>query len=141
MSFGARHPLIAAPFGGFHRAQRGWITPKADDLFNESAASRSRANLRRRRFVGGININPRAMVSPGREGDGGFHDAYVGIAGPSATDVHHNFAQRWNEASERTAQPGVCPHGDDDDLSFPMHLSQARRASLVQIQRNIHAGL
>ena len=92
-------------------------------------------------FVGGININPRAMVSPGHEGGGGFHDVYVEIAGPSATDVHHNFAQRWNEASERAADDGVWVHKGDDDLAFPAQVSLARGASLVQIQRNIHAGL
>ena len=92
-------------------------------------------------FVGGININRRAMVSPGHVGGGGFHDAYVEIAGPSATDVHHNFAQRWNEASERTAIDGVWAHDGEDDLDFPKHPSRIRGGSLVQIQRNVHAGL
>jgi cardiolipin synthase len=92
-------------------------------------------------FVGGINLNPRAMVSPGHEGGGGHHDAYVEIAGPSATDVHHNFVQRWNEASERAADEGVWGHDGRDDLAFPARLSQAQGAGLVQIQRNIHAGL
>jgi len=92
-------------------------------------------------FVGGININRRAMVSPGHVGGGGFHDAYVEIAGPSATDVHHNFAQRWNEASERTAHDGVWAHDGEDDLNFPKHPSQIQGASLVQIQRNVHAGV
>jgi cardiolipin synthase A/B len=92
-------------------------------------------------FVGGMNINPHAMVFPGHAGGGGFHDAYVEIAGPSATDVHHNFAQRWNEASERAVDDGTWAHNGQDDLAFPEHLSQARGTSLVQIQRNIHAGL
>jgi len=92
-------------------------------------------------FVGGININPRAMVSPGHEGGGGIHDAYVEIAGPSATDVHHNFVQRWNEASERTADNGTWAHNGDDDLAFPKLLSRAQGTCLVQIQRNVHAGL
>jgi cardiolipin synthase len=81
------------------------------------------------------------MVYPGHEGGGGFHDAYVEIAGPSATDLHHNFAQRWNEASERAAQDGVWAHTGNDDLAFPEHVSQACGRNLVQIQRNIHAGL
>jgi cardiolipin synthase len=55
--------------------------------------------------------------------------------------VHHNFAQRWNEASERTVEDGVWAHEGDDELAFPKHLSRAQGASLVQIQRNIHAGL
>ena len=92
-------------------------------------------------FVGGINLNPKAMVSPGHEGGGGYHDAYVEIAGPAATDVHHNFAQRWNEASERATGDGIWGHDGQDDLAFPERLSQAKGASLVQIQRNVHAGL
>ena len=43
-------------------------------------------------FVGGLNLTVVAMER---------HDVYVEVTGPSATDVHHNFAQRWNEASER----------------------------------------
>jgi cardiolipin synthase A/B len=92
-------------------------------------------------FVGGININPRAMVSPGHAGGGGIHDAYVELSGPSATDVHHNFVQRWNEASERAAQDGVWAHDGDDELAFPEHPSKAKGEALVQIQRNVHAGL
>ena len=38
------------------------------------------------------------------------HDAYVEIAGPCATDVHHNFVQRWNEASERHQDDGLFGH-------------------------------
>ena len=52
-------------------------------------------------FVGGINLTPRALER---------HDAYVEITGPSATDVHHNFVQRWNEASERNHPDGIWPH-------------------------------
>jgi phosphatidylserine/phosphatidylglycerophosphate/cardiolipin synthase-like enzyme len=81
------------------------------------------------------------VASPGHEGGSGFHDAYVEIAGPSATDVHHNFAQRWNEASERAADDGVWGHSGQDNLAFPERLSQEQGASLVQIQRNIDAGL
>jgi cardiolipin synthase A/B len=92
-------------------------------------------------FVGGININPQAVVSPGHPGGGGIHDAYVEVAGPSATDVHHNFVQRWNEASERAAADGVWAHDGDDDLPFPGRASPPRGSALVQIQRNVHAGL
>ena len=91
-------------------------------------------------FVGGINLNPRAMVSPGHAGGGGIHDAYVEISGPSATDVHHNFVQRWNEASERAATDGVWGHTGNDDLAFPDRLSDAKGTAVVQIQRNVHAG-
>jgi cardiolipin synthase A/B len=92
-------------------------------------------------FVGGININPRAMVSPGHRGGGGIHDAYVEVSGPSATDVHHNFVQRWNEASERAAEDGAWARDGDDGLPFPDRLSAVRGNTLVQIQRNVHAGL
>jgi cardiolipin synthase len=91
-------------------------------------------------FIGGINLNPRAMVSPGHAGGGDIHDAYVEIRGPSATDAHHNFAQRWNEASERAAPDGVWGHDGDDDLAFPARLSGVKGNSIVQIQRNVHAG-
>jgi cardiolipin synthase A/B len=92
-------------------------------------------------FVGGINLNPQAMVSPGHAGGGGIHDAYVEIKGPSATDVHHNFVQRWNEASERAARDGVWGHRAEIDLQFPDRSSSQRGASSVQIQRNLHSGL
>src|SRR5262245_19037811 len=92
-------------------------------------------------FVGGININPRALVSPGHRGGGGIHDAYVEVSGPSATDVHHNFVQRWNEASERAAEDGIWAHDGDDELLFPERASKSRGSALVQIQRNVHAGL
>jgi cardiolipin synthase A/B len=91
-------------------------------------------------FVGGININPRAAVRPGHAGGGGMHDAYVEVSGPSATDVHHNFVQRWNEASERAAEDGVWGHTGDDDLAYPERLSEAKGTAVVQIQRNVHAG-
>ncbi len=113
--------------GAFCQHQKCWLVDAGES--SETA------------FVGGININPRAVVFPGHAGGGGFHDAYVEIAGPSATDVHHNFAQRWNEASERAVDDGIWGHGGQDDLAFPERLSQARGTSLVQIQRNIHTGL
>jgi phosphatidylserine/phosphatidylglycerophosphate/cardiolipin synthase-like enzyme len=63
-------------------------------------------------FVGGINVEQGSMVSPGhrpwREGDN-IHDVYLEVRGPSATDVHHNFVQRWNEASDRDLPHGCWP--------------------------------
>jgi cardiolipin synthase A/B len=91
-------------------------------------------------FVGGINLTAKAMGSPGHPAEGDRHDAYVEIAGPSATDVHHNFVQRWNEASERAADDGTWGHDGDDGLSFPARLSVARGESIVQIQRTVHPG-
>jgi phosphatidylserine/phosphatidylglycerophosphate/cardiolipin synthase-like enzyme len=90
-------------------------------------------------FVGGINLNPRFVVTPGHLSDG-HHDAYLEITGPSATDVHHNFVQRWNEASERGSDEGVWGHDGDDDLDFPTRPSAQTGESLVQIQRTVHTG-
>jgi phosphatidylserine/phosphatidylglycerophosphate/cardiolipin synthase-like enzyme len=74
-------------------------------------------------------------------GDRQRHDAYVEVTGPSATDVHHNFAQRWNEASERAEEDGVWGHNGQGNLTFPVGVSAPRGESLVQIQRNVPAGL
>ncbi len=81
------------------------------------------------------------MVSPGHgENADGIHDVYAEIAGPAATDVHHNFVQRWNEASESRVpgrswgEPGMA------DLPFPTRVSEPRGDSLVQIQRTVRAG-
>lgn len=68
-------------------------------------------------FVGGINLTAQAL---------GRHDAYVEVSGPSATDVAHNFVQRWNGASE--------PHASDD-LPLPTMVLAPCGASTVQIQR------
>jgi cardiolipin synthase len=90
-------------------------------------------------FVGGTNLTARALGSPGHAADGERHDVYVEITGPSATDVHHNFVQRWNEASERAAVDGSWGHDADDGLSFPGRPSEPRGNSVVQIQRMVHA--
>jgi cardiolipin synthase A/B len=91
-------------------------------------------------FVGGINLTAKALGLPGHAADGERHDVYVEITGPSATDVHHNFVQRWNEASERAADDGTWGHDGDDGLNFPARLSASRGQSVVQIQRMVHAG-
>jgi phosphatidylserine/phosphatidylglycerophosphate/cardiolipin synthase-like enzyme len=87
-------------------------------------------------FVGGINLTAMALGSPGHR-DGRRHDAYLELTGPSATDVHHNFVQRWNEASERLAGDGSWGHTGSDELPFPTTVSEPRGASLVQVQRTI----
>jgi cardiolipin synthase len=90
-------------------------------------------------FVGGVNLTERAAASPGHA-DGHRHDAYVEVSGPAATDVHHNFVQRWNEASERELDDGRWANEAGDSLSFPSGLSLPRGQTPVQIQRNIHSG-
>ncbi len=91
-------------------------------------------------FIGGINLNPRSVVAPGHFGEHHHHDAYVELAGPSASDVHHNFVQRWNEASERDLDGGTWGHDGDDDLAAPSELSARRGDSQVQVQRTLRAG-
>ncbi len=91
-------------------------------------------------FVGGINLTAKALGSPGHAGEGERHDVYVEISGPSATDVHHNFVQRWNEASERAEADGTWGHDGNDGLDFPARLSARRGAGTVQIQRMVHPG-
>ena len=91
-------------------------------------------------FLGGINLNPHSMVAPGHRGEGQNHDVYMELAGPSAVDVHHNFVQRWNEASERHSPDGRWGSGSEIDLPFPTRLPSRRGDALVQIQRTIHSG-
>lgn len=91
-------------------------------------------------FVGGINLRPHAVSAPGHARQGDFHDVYVEVTGPAATDVHHNFVQRWNEASERRAADGAWGGGGDRDLAFPTRLSRPTGESTVQVQRTMPAG-
>jgi phosphatidylserine/phosphatidylglycerophosphate/cardiolipin synthase-like enzyme len=90
-------------------------------------------------FIGGINLTAQAVGSPGH-GDGNRHDVYVEVRGPAATDAHHNFVQRWNEASDREADDGRWGPGAEGQLLFPTRLSEPRGGSVVQIQRNVAAG-
>ena len=71
-------------------------------------------------FVGGVNLTAKAFER---------HDAYVELAGPSASDVAHNFVQRWNGASG----PHVA-----DDLPLPTTIADPCGTSVVQIQRMFH---
>jgi cardiolipin synthase A/B len=91
-------------------------------------------------FVGGINLNPNSVVAPGHRGKGQNHDVYVELAGPSAVDVHHNFVQRWNEASERHLIDGRWGAGSENDLPFPTRVPDRKGNAIVQIQRTIPSG-
>jgi phosphatidylserine/phosphatidylglycerophosphate/cardiolipin synthase-like enzyme len=92
-------------------------------------------------FVGGINLTARSdFVPPDGVGNHQFHDMYVEVSGPAASDVHHNFVQRWNEASERSAADGAWSDSGSEAMDFPTRLSPAQGESIVQIQRTIHAG-
>lgn len=109
---------------GFCQHQKTWLI----DAGEETETS----------FIGGINLNPHSMVAPGHRGEGQNHDVYVELIGPSAVDVHHNFVQRWNEASERRADDGRWGVGSEIDLPFPHRMLGDRGMALVQIQRTTH---
>lgn len=83
-------------------------------------------------FVGGANLTARSYSH--------HHDIYLEVTGPSATDVHHNFAQRWNEASERTAEDGNWNCDAADRVPFPAVASAPQGTSKVQVQRMLHVG-
>jgi phosphatidylserine/phosphatidylglycerophosphate/cardiolipin synthase-like enzyme len=91
-------------------------------------------------FVGGINLNNASVVAPGHAPRelGSTHDVYVEVRGPSATDVHHNFVQRWNEASDRDQADGLWPDARSQNLlAFPRVLSAVAGDVPVQIQRTV----
>ena len=91
-------------------------------------------------FVGGINLNPHSMVAPGHRGSCQNHDVYLELTGPSTVDVHHNFVQRWNEASERNRRDGCWESDASDDLLFPTAIPAGQGSAVVQIQRTMPRG-
>ncbi len=111
---------------GYCQHQKTWLI----DADRDAATS----------FVGGINLNPHSLVAPGHSGEGHNHDAYVELSGPAVADVHHNFVQRWNEASERHRGDGRWGSGSEDDLAFPHRTPPERGAAHVQVQRTTHEG-
>lgn len=98
-------------------------------------------------FVGGINLDHGSMVPPGHPPVTGgvagdiyvnIHDLYLELRGPAATDVQHNFVQRWNEASERDRPDGVWPDAARAGvLPFPAAVSPATGAITVQLTRTV----
>jgi len=91
-------------------------------------------------ILGGINLNPHSVVAPGHDGPHQNHDVYVELAGPCVADIHHNFVQRWNEASERDLPGGRWGAGSGDILAFPTHTPSARGDAAAQVQRTISGG-
>ena len=94
-------------------------------------------------FVGGINLDTGSVVSPKHppSQSGNTHDVYVAIRGPVATDVHHNFVQRWNETSDRKQAGGSWPNATSaNNLEFPSIVSQQQGNIPVQIQRTVRRG-
>jgi cardiolipin synthase len=94
-------------------------------------------------ILGGINLNPHSVVAPGHhgQGDGQNHDVYIELTGPCVANVHHNFVQRWNEASERSLIGGMWGTGADEDLAFPAYTPRACGDATAQVQRTIPADL
>ena len=95
-------------------------------------------------FVGGINLNRGSIVPAGHPptDHGNTHDVYVELRGPSATDVHHNFVQRWNESSERDRADGLWPDATSQDtLVFPNKASPQAGDVVAQIQRTVRRGM
>ena len=94
-------------------------------------------------FVGGINLERASVAPPGhspRE-EGDIHDVYVELRGPAVTDIHHNFVQRWNEASERNrGDVAWLVDTDSGDLTFPQLASPAAGDAVVQVTRTVQAG-
>lgn len=118
----------STPVWAFHH-QKSWIV----DAGHASEVA----------FVGGMNMKPSTISSRGHvshDGTSQDHDAYVEIAGPCATDVHHNFVQRWNEASEQHKDDGLFGHLRDDMLQLPARLSAPAGDVTAQIQRTIPTG-
>jgi cardiolipin synthase A/B len=118
-------------YPGFCQHQKTWLVDAGEDM--------------QIAFVGGINLNPHSVVAPGHigssyRGEGQNHDVYVKLSGPVVADVHHNFVQRWNEASERHADDGWWGEQGDAHLPFPTRLPAERGTARVQIQRTIHSG-
>lgn len=114
----------AAP--GFCQHQKSWLIDAGEEM--EIA------------IVGGINLNPHSVASPGHDGEGQNHDVYVELAGPCVADVHHNFVQRWREASERDLPDGRWGLGSETDPAFPTRIPSARGGARAKIQRTIHPG-
>jgi phosphatidylserine/phosphatidylglycerophosphate/cardiolipin synthase-like enzyme len=129
-----------------HYGRTLWGTPAERDML---AARRSRLRIRWDRaasvychhqkswlidagqesetaFVGGLNLTPKSYDR---------HDVYTEVTGPSATDVHHNFVERWNGASERRMPDGNWGCDASDALPLPGAPSAVRGPSPVQIQR------
>ena len=90
-------------------------------------------------ILGGINLNPHSVVAPGHLGPDQNHDVYVELAGPCVADVHHNFVQRWNEASERDLPGGRWGEESGSNLTFPAHTPSIRGDATAQVQRTIPA--
>lgn len=110
----SRYPALnvrwdrAAP--GYCQHQKTWLVDAGQD---DAVA-----------IVGGINLNPHAVTLPGHAPSAAvpgsqFHDVYVEVAGPTTADVHHNFVQRWNGASEHSVADGTFGERAQELIMYP----------------------
>lgn len=114
---------------GFCQHQKSWIVDAGEP--SEIA------------FVGGMNLTGRSMSLPGYAArpEGNVHDVYLELRGPAASDVQHNFTQRWNGASEREREDGAWPDiATAADLEFPHFVSPTAGDVPVQISRTLAPG-
>ncbi len=94
-------------------------------------------------FVGGINLHNSSVTLPGHTDPhrDHTHDIYLELRGPAETDVHHNFVQRWNEASERDVSDGCWPDRQRaSNLPFPQAVSPTAGDAIAHVQRTVRAG-
>src|SRR5260370_544093 len=100
----------------------GGIAPSLDSVSIKRAGLSIPARSRRPlSLAGSISIlTPWLLLAIAGEGQN--HDVYIELAGPSAVDIHHNFVQRWNEASERHSADGRWGSGSELDLPLPTRL-------------------
>ena len=77
-------------------------------------------------FVGGANVT----------GAGARHqDIFVELTGPAMIDVHRNFVDRWNGATERALPGGSWACDADDHLPLPTETPPRAGPSTVQVAR------
>ena len=92
-------------------------------------------------FVGGINVDRMSLVDRGHrspEPREHYHDVYVELRGPVASDVCCNFVMRWNDATERWREDGVWPPGGaGEDLPSPSRVTPACGDVTVQMSRTL----
>jgi cardiolipin synthase A/B len=152
-----RSPEIEAANPGTHfsgtEAERAWLAARgsrfcarwdrAQKLYCQHQKSwlidAGRAN--ETAFIGGINLTRPSIAPYGHTARGAaqVHDVYTELRGPCVSDVHHNFVQRWNEASEREDGFGHWPEAGAD-MPFPRTVSAVAGEAVVQIQRTVRAG-
>lgn len=98
-------------------------------------------------FVGGIGMGSGGMVTPehppcrpGDQNDHHNHDTFFELQGPSGTDVHHHFVQRWNGALDHHLAGGHWPSLERaNSLPFPSKLTPPSEQgnATVQVQRSV----